>query len=160
MENTNWAEDAGLSEDMSKVSIEDFDRFMQDYSAKREDYETAKKVSGEKYAVYQDAENKLMSILKATGKKSYKVDGLGLISLVTKEVVTTPKTVEDKRKLFSWIKDRYGLDVLDTMVSINHQSLNSFYNQEAEKSNSPMFHIPGLEQPTATESLSFRRERG
>lgn len=152
--------DWGLEENLATVSLEDFDKFVKDYSAKREEYEAAKKVSGEKYAVYQDAENKLMSILKAAGKKSYKVDGVGLISLVTKEVVTTPKTVDDKRKLFGWIKDRYGVDVLDEMISINHQRLNGFYNEEAEKASDPMFHIPGLDAPTATESLSFRRDRG
>jgi hypothetical protein len=101
-----------------------------------------------------------MNTLKALGKKSYKVDAIGNISLVTKNVVTVPKDVDSKRALFGWIKDTYGVDVLDDMVSINHQKLNGFYNQEAEKrQDDPMFHIPGLEAPTPAESISFRRAK-
>jgi len=152
--------EAWQNEAPAEVTVEAFDRFVADYAAKREDYEKAKKVSGEKYAVYQEAENKLIALLKATHKKNYNVDSIGGISLVVKEVVTTPKTVEDKRQLFGWIKEQYGVDVLDDMVSINHQKLNGFYNEEAEKrKEDPMFHIPGLDQPTAVESLSFRRAK-
>lgn len=154
MQTSDWTDEKPV-----EVTVEAFDNFVKEYATKREEYEAAKKVSGDMYAIYQESENKLISLLKATGKKNYNVDGIGGISLVTKEVVTTPKTIEDKRSLFGWIKEKYGVDVLDDMVSINHQKLNGFYNQEAEKSTDAMFHIPGLESPTMTESLSFRRKK-
>jgi len=157
MELSEWTDEV---QNVAPVTVEALDALVEQYSREREDYEAAKKISGEKYAVYQETEVRLMNTLKALGKKSYKVDAIGNIILVTKNVVTTPKTLENKRELFGWINKLYGADVLDTMVSVNHQTLNSFYNQEAEKSvHDPLFHIPGLEMPTLTESVSFRRAK-
>jgi hypothetical protein len=155
MENATAAE---WQPETADVTLEQFDSFVKDYAAKREAYEAAKKVSSEKYSILQDAENKLIAVLKATNKKNYKVDSIGTISRVVKEVVTTPKTLEAKSALFDWIEAQYGEEVLGDMVSINHQKLNSFYNEEVDKhKDDPMFNIPGLEAPTMVESLSFRR---
>jgi hypothetical protein len=93
------------------------------------------------------------------GKKSYKCEGIGTFTRVMKEVVKVPKELEAKRKLFEWIDSQYGRDVLDTMVSINHQSLNSFYKEEAKKSSALDFAIPGIEAPTAVENVSFTKAK-
>ena len=150
---TEWA---GLPE--SKLTLEDLDKMIEEYVEARKVYEDAKDVASEKYSALSAVENKVMEALKAVNKKSYKLEGVGTFSRVMKEVVTVPKTIEDKRELFCWISGKYGNDVLDEMVSINHQKLNSFYNQEVEKANDPLFAIPGIAAPTYVESVSFRRD--
>ncbi len=140
------------------VSLAELDKLVEDYKKKREAYDAAKKVSGELYSISEEAENKILSVLKAANKKSYKVDGIGTVTRVQKQIVTVPKDVEQKRALFNWIKEQYGVDVLDEMVSINHQKLNGFYNEEVEKHKSnPLFAIAGLDAPTDVENLSFRK---
>lgn len=152
-----WAEAAGLGE--QAVTLEQMDQIVKEYRAARDEYEKAKKVSSEKYALYEQAEAKLINTLKASNKKSYKLDGVGQVTITSKNVITVPKTTEDKRSLWSWIKDKYGVDVLDNMLSIHSQTLTSFYNQEAEANKSnPMFNIPGIAAPTAVESLRFTKE--
>ena len=146
------------AEENTSVTVEQLDNLVAEYLKSREIYEAAKKVSGEKYADYQVLENKLVATLTAAGKKSYKVDGVGTATRVVKSVVTTPKDVTSKRLLFDSINKTYGKDVLDEMVSINHQRLNGWYNEEVElHKEDPLFHVPGIEAPTSVESLSFRR---
>lgn len=142
----------------SSVSLAELDAMVEDYKKKREEYEAAKKVSTELYKITEEAESKILTTLKSANKKSYKVDGIGMVSRVEKLVVTVPKDLEHKRELFTWIKEKYGQDTLDDMVSINHQKLNGFYNEEVDKhKDDPLFKINGLDEPTAVESLSFRR---
>ncbi len=156
MQEQLWEPEKELAD--SAVSLEQMDLLVKWYLDKREAYEEAKKISTEKYHEYEAAEGKIIAALKAAGKKSYKVDGVGIFSLTFKEVVTTPKTAEEKQLVFSWIKDKYGEEVLTNMVSINHATLNSFYNQEAEKAEDrSLFEIPGLAAPTVVESASWRK---
>jgi hypothetical protein len=156
--NETWAATAGLSDASASITVEQLDAYIKEYVEAREIYEAAKEVSSEKYNLLQHVENKCMEALKAVGKKSYKLEGVGLFSRVMKEVVTTPKTIEDKRELFCWIGGKYGTDVLDDMLSINHNKLNSFYNEEVEKAKDPLFKIPGIGAPTYVENVSFRKE--
>ena len=98
----------------------------------------------------------MLNALAASGKKNYTVDGIGQVYTVTKEQYTTPKISEDKTKLFNYIEDKYGPDVLMFMVSINHQTLNSWANKETETGE--VMAIPGLAEPTSVTTLSFRRK--
>lgn len=139
------------------LNLEDMDNLIKEMREARIKYEDKKKESTELYKEYQELETKAMQALEAAGKKSYKVDGLGNFSIVVKQVVTTPKTIEEKRELFRWIQDKHGKDYLTSMVSINHQKLNSFYNESfKESSDKASFKIDGLEEPTARKETRFR----
>lgn len=149
----DWAES-------KPVTVEELDLLVKHYLRAREIYEAAKKVSGDKYAEYQELENKLVQTLTDAGKKSYKVDGVGQVTRVVKNSVQTPKDVSDKRSFFKWVGEKYGEDVRDQMMSVNSQTLNSFYNQEVEKhADDPLFGIPGIGSPTASEHLTFKRDK-
>ena len=156
MQEQLWDAEKELAD--SPVSLEQMDLLIKSYLDKRDQYEEAKRLSTEKYHEYEGAEHKIVAALRSAGKKTYKLDGVGTFSLMFKEVVATPKSTEDKVRVFSWIKDKYGEDVLTNMLSINHQTLNSFYNQEAEKADDrSLFEIPGLASPTVMESASWRK---
>jgi hypothetical protein len=101
-----------------------------------------------------------MQTLKAAGKKSYPVDGLGTFTIIHKNSVCVPATLEAKRELFKWIEDTHGKDYLDSMVGIHSGKLNSFYNEEFDKSeDKSLFSIPGLEAPTLKEEARFTKKK-
>lgn len=156
MQEQLWNPEEELSD--KPVSLEQMDLLIKAYVEKREDYEEAKKISTQKYHEYEAAEKRVIDALRAANKTSYKLDGVGTFSRTFKEVVTVPKDLESKRALVKWIRERYGDDVCDQMLSINHQTLNSFYNQEAEKAEDrSLFRIPGLDAPTVVENASWRK---
>jgi hypothetical protein len=71
--------------------------------------------------------------------------------------VKTPKSIEDKRLLFQYIRETYGQDVLDEYRTVNYQTLNAFYKQECEHLGDGA-KVPGLEEPTLDISLGFRKK--
>lgn len=100
-------------------------------------------------------EDKLMGLLKAVGRDGFKTPGIGSVSITHRQNFTTPKTGEDKTMLFKYIKEKYGEEVLRSMIGIHSATLNSWAKKEIEAG---ALVIPGLGQPTATEIISFRRE--
>ena len=160
MSNDVYQEWQAEAQKAATITVGELDSLIESYIAKRGIYEEHKAIASEKYKEYEDAENKVTAALTALGKKSYKLEGVGTFTRVMKEVVTVPKELEKKRSFFNWIKDKYGVDTLDTMLSINHQSVNSFYRQEADKHKDDLgFSIPGIEAPTSTETVSFRKDK-
>ena len=151
------ADEWNAAAEATTVTVEQLDAMVVNYTTKRKAYEDAKKISTEHYHELEKAETSLQNTLKAMNKKSYKLEGVGTFTRVMKEVIATPKTIEDKRHLWNWISEKYDRDVLDDMLSINHAKLNSFYRQEAEKSDDPAFAVPGIAAPTAVENVSFRK---
>ena len=143
----------------SEVSLAKMDEMIAEYKDCRDVYEEKKKEASKSYEDVEKIQNKIMAALEAAGKKSYKVDGLGTFSVVLKQSVSMPKDFEEKRGLFSYIIKNYGVDVFESMVTIHYQSLNSFYNQEFEKAQDPMFHLPGVSAPTVKKEPRFTKAR-
>lgn len=138
------------------MTTEQLDQAVANLRSLREAYDEAKAASTEAHGKYEEAEKDLMNLLKAAGKTKYEAEGVGLVYITTKEVYATPKSIGQKRALFDWIKGTHGPDVLSSMLSINHQTLNSFCNKEREAN--PTTVIPGLDMPTMTENLSLRKK--
>ncbi len=145
----------------AEISLGDLDTLIKEWKLARERYEEFKKVATEANDKADALKEKVLATLQAAGKKKYHVDGLGLVYTSTKYTVPTPKDNGCKRLLFDYINNAHGPEALTAMLSIHHQTLNSFYNKEAEiaaKEGIADFSIPGLDQPVATSTLSFRAE--
>lgn len=103
-------------------------------------------------------EGQLMEILEEQGMSSFTAPS-GLINLVHKSSVTTPKTLEQKRSLFKYLSDR---GVFEELVSVNSQTLNSFYRAEeamALERGEFDFSLPGVGQPSVRNQLRFTRKK-
>lgn len=140
--------------DESEVTLAQMDLLVTVLRELRTDYEQKKEASSEAHGKYKEQEAKVIGALRASKRRDYRVQGIGLVVIREEEAYRTPKTNDEKTRLFNYIKDKYGPDVLMGMASINSQTLNSWANKEAETG---VMSIPGLEAPTMTESLSFRR---
>lgn len=153
-----WTEKTATS-----ISVEDLDQLVKEMRKKRDIYEAAKAKSTELYKEYEQLEGAVVEALRQAGKKRYHVDGLGTATVVEKLVVTTPKTLEDKRKFFEWIKAKFGDTVLLDKQGINHQSLQKLYNdaydEAVERGEGHLFSVPGLQPPTNYPELRFTKEK-
>lgn len=138
----------------STVTLEQMDQLLVDLRAARDEYDKRKKAATEAHDALEKVESLVINTLQANKRTNYKVDGVASVSLSHRESYTTPKTNEDKTKLFNYIKGKYGDQALMSMVGINSQTLNSWAKQESETG---VMQIPGLEAPTATETLSVRK---
>ncbi len=123
----------------------------------RASYEEAKRLSAVEYHKLEEVEKECMNTLKANGRTKYEAEGVASISIQSKDVFTTPKTIEQKRTLFRYIQDKYGVETMTAMLSVNHQTLNGWANKEIE--GDPALQIPGLDAPTSVETLYFRTKK-
>ena len=88
------------------------------------------------------------------------VPGCGTIYRQKSFSVRVPKDPVLKEDLFHWIRSEKGEDVLRNMVSINSQTLNSFYKSEleaAKEKGDVDFAIPGIGTPEVYFKLGMRR---
>lgn len=137
------------------VTLEQMDQLIKDLRAKRDEYDDKKAIATAAYNELDEMETKVINALNANKRSKYEVEGVASVSISHKESYTTPKTLDSKQKLFDYIKSKYGPDALMGMVGINSATLNAWANKESEAG---VMEIPGLEAPTATETLSLRRK--
>ena len=133
---------------------------------------------GEAYALEAEIEAYEREVLKPKKAKLAQLEGQILQTLADNELtsfksshgtvvrstrytVRTPKTIEEKTAFFEWLNESKGREVYWTYVSVNSQSLNSFYKAEmeaAKEANDFDFKIPGIGEPEATPVLSKRKK--
>lgn len=129
------------------------DQLLLQLKEKRDAYDRAAEAKTLAHNELEAMEALVLNTLRANKRTSYSVQGIGTAYIIEKEVYRTPKTNEDKIKLFNYIKEKYGSEALMSMTSIVHQTLNSWANKESE---SGVMSIPGLEAPTMTETVGMR----
>lgn len=106
----------------------------------------------------EKAEERATQILAENGLKNYRSPS-GLMSLAFLTSAKTPKTPEDKSALFEYLK---SIGRYDDMVSVNSQTLNSFYKERLELAKEQGLsdvEIPGVTEVTVLARLSFTRPK-
>lgn len=131
---------------------------VRELKTQRTRYDDAKAHSNEEYRALGEIENRVVRVLMDSRLSNAKVEGVGTVSIVNKFVIQTPKTIETKRALYTYIEQKYGKDVADSKFGINSQTLTSFFNEEIEVSKDPAFVLPGIESPTIEQSLRFTKK--
>jgi hypothetical protein len=152
MENNEWDN----PKEVSSLTLEQMDKLVTDLAESKEAYEEASKASKALHAVYEGKRKLVLDALNANGRNNFETAGVGKVSITRKEIYRVPANVEAKTKLFNYIKQKYGGDILMEMASINHMTLNTWANKETETGD--VMEIPGLELPTVEEIISFRRK--
>jgi hypothetical protein len=154
MENMNDWDDL---EEKSELNLKEMDALIRQMNEEWDAYEKAKAYASELKAKYDLTEMDVVRALESAGKTKYQVEGLGTAYISNRFTYKVPKDVEAKTKLFSWIEKNHGSQVLQGLITINHQTLNSFTKVEIEKN--PTIDIPGLGQPTLDKTLGFRKSK-
>lgn len=124
----------------------------------REDYEKKDAIAKEAYHVRKAKEKEFLDALASVGKTSWKIDGVGTVSAVDSLNVPVAKTIEDKRALWAYIKDKYGEDVAFDKFGMHSKTLQSFYKEELAAAQDPsLFSLPGIDEPTSEKEFRFRK---
>lgn len=104
----------------------------------------------------EKAEHTMIEVLSDNGMTSYK-SPVGTCSISFRTSVKVPKTDTDRQAFFQYLRDK---GVYDSMITVNSQTINSFYKAElelAKEAGDDSFSIPGLSEVTLNQVLSFRR---
>jgi hypothetical protein len=140
------------------VNLGELDALVIEYKKRREAREAAEEESTRLYKLMEETKVSILRILMDAGKSKYPVDGVGTVSIVNKYVVRTPKEITALRALRGYIISKYGAETADQMFTVNHQTLNSFFNKEKEAVEDPSFVLPGCEAPTLEQQLRFTKK--
>ncbi len=106
--------------------------------------------------LYDDITDKILRTMELMGLDKVNAHGFTFY-MHTESSVQTPKTTEDKEKLFMWLEEQ-GL--FYEFASVNSQSLNKLYREKAEeaaKNGNLDFRIPGIGAPSTYQDLRMRR---
>ena len=147
----------GFSEKpLDQTTIQELDGLVKQCFTLRTEYEELKDKASEKHGEYESIQAKVQSILEATGRLNHETPGAGKISLVTKYQVSFPKDAENAARFRQYLMD----NGLDSMLTMNHQTLNGFYKSKLEELGDgadPTKVLPGIESPEARVTVSMRK---
>lgn len=141
---------------MEDISLMEFEKAIQEYAEAKEEVERLGALKNKATEVMDMFESRVMSIMQAFNKTSYR-SSYGLLVRSERWSWKTPKSDEEKDAFYGYLKEK-GL--FDTMISVNSQTLNSFAKKELEAAKELGdidFTIPGLGEPTLTEMIALRR---
>jgi hypothetical protein len=140
----------------TKITMEDFEELCKKTSvlkAKKDEHEEiVKGISSE----LEESKRKILSYMEHFEKDSYKSSG---INFIVREdfTVKMPKDLDKKKDLFGYLEER---GIFHELISVNHQTLNSFYNAEFEKAKEEGnldFKVPGIDPPALLKILVLRK---
>jgi len=91
----------------------------------------AKQAADEYEKKYKELKGELLNIMESAEIEKVQADNC-TISLQLKSSVTVPKSNEQKKQLFNYIKEEHGQEVLDSLLTINARSFSSWFTKEQE----------------------------
>lgn len=94
------------------------------YAAKLESDEAEKK--------FKALKSEVSSLMESTGTDKISAEKCNVTGNI-KSNVSVPKDEKAKAELFEYIKDNYGVGVLQSMLTINARSFTSWYTAEIDK---------------------------
>jgi hypothetical protein len=145
-------------EPKKELSLQEMDALVEKLRLSKERYQEDKAISDASNAQYREVEAEVMSVLEEAGKDTY-ISEHGRVTLVKKLAVRVPKTLDEKRDFFAWLRENKGEETADHYMTVNSQSLNRLYNDLTEEygARGEVLEIDGLEMPTYRETLQFRK---
>ena len=142
-----------------EVSTAELDQAVMHLRLAKDEYQAKKLVSDEASARVKDMEGKLFKLMELAGKEKYICEGVGRVSISSKLSVRVPKSPEEKQAFFNWIREHEGEDAYHAYMTVNSNTLNSFFNRKNEEyaDRGEILTIDGIEQPTEYKRLSLTK---
>jgi hypothetical protein len=147
----------GFSEKpLDQTTIQELDAMVKQCFTLRAEYESLKDQASDKHTELETMQAKVQSILEATGRLNHSTPGAGTIGVRTQYTISFPKDSERAAEFRQYLVD----NGLDSMLTMNHQSLNAFYKsklEEAGEDADPSQVLPGIGAPEQRITLSMRK---
>lgn len=143
------------------ISLSEFEQLVKtSFDLKREIEELEEKEVKPRNKRLYAIERQILEHLQANNMKSFQTEH-GMITHVRRPSFITPKTMEDKKKLFGWMQEK-GEDFFYAYASVNSSSLNALAKQELERAKEEGdfdFEIPGVGEPTFQDTIQRRKPK-
>lgn len=142
---------------LDQTTIQELDNMVKKCFDLRAEYEAIKDQASAKHEEYEAMQAKVQSILEATGRLNHECPGVGKISMVTKYQVSFPKDPNDAAEFRAYLME----NGMDSMLTMNHQTLNAFYKsalEELGEGADPTKVLPGVGAPEQRVTLSMRKK--
>lgn len=152
MENWQKEQEEILLEQTTIVALDSVCEKYLDLRAKENEIKIQLKAVQEEKDSY---ENSIIETLKRHKKTNWATNK-GLFSYSIRLGVQTPKDPASKKLFFDYLKEK-GL--FEHMITVNSQTLNAFYKEEfkaAQNRGEKTFVIPGIQETSGQDVLSFR----
>jgi len=148
-----WKEEKG------DVSIDDMTEAVRVLREAKTAYDAKKLESNALHADMKALEERVMGLMKLAGLSEFTATGYGKVSLSELMSVKTPKSPDEKKAFFNWVRENMGDDAYYAYMSVNSNSLNSMYKQKVEEygERGEILSVDGLEEPTSYTKLSLRK---
>jgi hypothetical protein len=140
-----------------KITLEDFKKTCTELFAQRtkvDEMTALLKVEADKL---DDLKSKVLVCLEQHEMEKYHVEGFGLIFTSERFTVPTPKSVEAKKEFGKYLQKK---GIFWELMSVNSQTLNSFYKTEMEAAiakGDVDFKVPGIGEPSHMRVLNVRK---
>lgn len=139
------------------ITVQELDNLVAELFAQREKIDAMEMAVTEENKKLSAMKTKIVAYLKELEREDFK-SAAGNVSIRSTWRVNLPKTEEDRAAFFTYLRER---GIFDAMVTVNANTLNSFYREEweaAQQSGDAMnFTMPGIGEPKLFEDLNIRR---
>ena len=143
--------------ELDQVSVSELQGMVKTLFEKRAEYEELEKLSKEKSAEVESLKIKVLSIMETHNMTKFPVDGVGTVYTQNKYQVSFPKEPDKAAQLRQYLVD----NELAQMLTVNHQTLNSFYKSKVEEvlanGGSPTDVLPGVGEPQVHVTVAMRK---
>jgi hypothetical protein len=117
-------------------------------------YKAAKDTSDNLHKEAELLKYELRDILEEAGIEKYFVPDLGTVYTKVTKTWSFPKDPDKKTEFFGSVREKHGDEVLQGLITVAYQTLNSYCKGEAENGSSD---FPGLEEPKERKDIGFRK---
>lgn len=143
---------------MSTITVDQMNEHAKAVAAKKEEYETAKKVSTALGKELDRLEDQMGKMLLELGQDSFKTP-FGTMIMTERTSFKVPQNEEDRDAFFGQLKE---MNVFDSMITVNSATMNAFLKAEyaaarARGEDMVTYKFAGIEPPTVSVTASLRK---
>ena len=151
----NWQRDP--EKPMALMSVKQLEQLIGQCYSERDEIQVLETQLKEKEKLHSNTKQRILSVFQEFNKSNYS-SHRGMLIRQRRFSVTMPKDPKKKAAFFEYLKEK---DSFDGLITVNAQSLNSFYKAEMDVAakSGEAFEIPGLDAPKYFETLSIRTKR-
>lgn len=143
-------------QELEGVTFQQIQVMIKEFSEAKAEYDEAKRKSTSAKEIMDNHGKRLLEVLKKHEVKSMP-SPYGHVITSVRWSWKTPKEKSAREAFFGYLKEK---ELYEEMITVNSQSLNAFCKGELEAAKEEGnfdFTIPGLDEPSLTETISLRR---
>jgi len=140
----------------SEITIKEFEALILELKWSQDKYKDAKKIASEHHQESEKLKLRILAVLEQLGKTSYLSD-IGTVSKKVRWSWKVPKEQEARNSYRNFLEKR---DEFDGMWTIHSASMNAHSSEllkDAQENGDIDFEIPGLAEPTPSETVSLTK---